>query len=206
MEVFSAILVTVLLAACPASARVDVDPLSVLYLPHDYTPEPQYSMFGASVEQVAYDPENFVVYTIGGAGYLHAIDISDPNNAKVVDSDYVPGEPNDLDVCGRYVALSVRDEYGPLPGTAVIYEVYNRISGHMQKVNEIEIGASPASAIVFTKDCQTLLVANEGEAGRDADGQFLDPEGSVSVIKFQSSDLSGPYVVRTADFRKFDER
>ena len=68
------------------------------------------------------------------------------------------------------------------------------------------VGASPASAIVFTRDCQTILVANEGEAGKDDQGRFIDPEGSVSIIKFGSPDLRGNITVTTADFRKYDER
>ena len=69
------------------------------------------------------------------------------------------------------------------------------------------VGASPASAIVFTKDCKTILIANEGEAGRDDLGNFIDPEGSVTIIKFDSPLLdSANHTVHQVDFRKYDDR
>ena len=69
------------------------------------------------------------------------------------------------------------------------------------------VGASPASAVVFTKDCRTILIANEGEAGKDDLGNFIDPEGSVTIIKFETSALdTANYTVQNVDFRKYDER
>ena len=43
------------------------------------------------------------------------------------------------------------------------------------------MGALP-DMLVFTKDCKTLLTADEGEAGADPDGVFTNPEGSVSIV------------------------
>ena len=71
----------------------------------------------------------------------------------------------------------------------------------------MKVGNSPASMITFTRDCQKIIVANEGEAGKDEHGKFLDPEGSISIIEFGQHDLhQPPKAVRTADFRKFNHR
>ena len=73
----------------------------------------------------------------GGAGLLHAVDMSDPAHAHLVHSEPVVGVPNDLDICGDYVALSVRNVFEPLPGTAVIFRLYDRTSGQMERLYDI---------------------------------------------------------------------
>lgn len=51
---------------------------------------------------------------------------------------------------------------------------------------EVTVGALP-DMITFTPDCSTILTANEGEAGQDADGLFVNPEGSVSIISVEAA-------------------
>ena len=69
------------------------------------------------------------------------------------------------------------------------------------------VGHAPASMITFTHDCRKILVANEGEAGKDEMGKFFDPEGSISIIEFATSDLHlPPSAIKTADFRMFNSK
>ena len=52
------------------SFSVSVEKLSTLYLPYDYTPTPQYGLFGDAAEQLAYDTEGRLLYTAGKTFYF----------------------------------------------------------------------------------------------------------------------------------------
>ena len=54
-------------------------------------------------------------------------------------------------------------------------------TGGLEEKAEVTDGALP-DMLTFTPDCSTILTANEGEAGEDPDGTFVNPEGSVSII------------------------
>ena len=69
----------------------------------------------------------------------------------------------------------------------------------------ISVGSAP-DGLYFSRDCKTLLVANEGELGEDDNEKLTDPEGSVSIIKFTSADLSGPYTNTEVNFTSFNSR
>ena len=71
----------------------------------------------------------------------------------------------------------------------------------MEHIFRLEVGALP-DMLTFTPDCGHILVANEGEAGRDEHGEFKNPEGSVSVIDVLGL-LTNPDpvdAIRTANF------
>ena len=47
------------------SFSVQLEKLSTLYLPYDYTPTPQYAVDEGAAEQLAYDTEGRLLYTAG---------------------------------------------------------------------------------------------------------------------------------------------
>jgi len=48
-----------------ATSSVTFDVLSTLYLPYAYTPQPQYALEKDAAEQMAYDAENSILYSVG---------------------------------------------------------------------------------------------------------------------------------------------
>lgn len=66
-------------------------------------------------------------------------------------------------------------------------------------LHEITTGALP-DAVEFTPDCKKILTADEGEAGLDAQGQFANPEGSVTIVDLEALE-AGQEGVRTIDFQ-----
>ena len=48
-----------------AHGDVTLRPLSVTYIPYDYTPEARHAMFTEASEQIAHDEINHITYTIG---------------------------------------------------------------------------------------------------------------------------------------------
>lgn len=57
----------------------------------------------------------------------------------------------------------------------------NNPAAGIELLAEVKVGSLP-DAVSFTPDCSTILVANEGEAGVDENGNFTNPEGSVTVV------------------------
>ena len=47
------------------SFSVQLEKLSALYLPYDYTPTPQYALLKGATEQLAYDAEGRLIYSVG---------------------------------------------------------------------------------------------------------------------------------------------
>eukprot|EP00058_Branchiostoma_floridae_P018710 XP_002604199.1 hypothetical protein BRAFLDRAFT_73459 [Branchiostoma floridae] len=205
-----AVLMMMAAAVLPNFARsaITLIPMGSTYLPYGFDPAgaPLYGMGDrGAVEQLTYDADNYRIYTVGEARILNVIDISDPKNAALVYQLQLPGGATDVDSCGRFVAVSIHDDFKVLPGTVLIYSMYDTTRKNMTLLHQIQVGALP-DMVKFTKDCMTLVTCNEGEPGLDESGNFVDPEGSASVIAFQSTNLgqeSAP-TVRTATFRKFD--
>ncbi|CAH1226653.1 Hypp119 [Branchiostoma lanceolatum] len=191
-----------------AWSAITLSPMGSTYLPYgfDSAGAPLYGMGDrGAVEQLTYDAQNYHVYTVGEARILNVIDISDPKNAELVYRLQLPGGATDVDSCGSYIAVSIHDDPKVLPGTVLIYSMYDNTKKNMTLLHQIQVGSLP-DMVKFTKDCMTLVTCNEGEPGLDESGNFVDPEGSASVIAFQSANLgqeSAP-TVRTASFRKFD--
>ena len=61
-------------------------------------------------------------------------------------------------------------------------------AGGIQQLHKVGVGYLP-DMITFTPDCSHLLVANEGEAGKDQNGKFFNPEGSVSIIDIENLEI-----------------
>nr|UYM80488.1 shell protein 2B [Novocrania anomala] len=184
---------------------ISLRPLSTLYLPYTYNPSPQYALNKGVAEQSSYDAARKTVYTVGENAILYITDISAPERPLVIQNYSLPVIATDVEVCGDFVALSGKPSVVVDPGLVMIFKIYNKPHSILEKLHEISVGALP-DMLTFTKDCRTILVANEGEAGKNSLGRFEDPKGSVSIIKFQTSNLAGNYTLKTADFRAFDSR
>ena len=68
------------------------------------------------------------------------------------------------------------------------YDAYVEGTGTVLKY-EIDTGYLP-DMIHFTKDCNKIVVANEGEAGVMADGALFNPKGTVGVVTWADNDKS----------------
>lgn len=64
------------------------------------------------------------------------------------------------------------------------------------------VGSYP-SHLKYTQDCGTIIVANEGNAGKDEANAYVDPEGTVTIIH---GERTGNPSVRLVDFTKFNEQ
>lgn len=67
-------------------------------------------------------------------------------------------------------------------------------------VHVISVGSSP-SHLKYTDDCGTVVVANEGNAGKDEAGAYIDPQGSVTIIH---GERTGNPSVRMVDFSQYN--
>lgn len=68
---------------------------------------------------------------------MHAVDISTPTDPHVLMSLQVPGVPNDIAVCGGFVAVTIRNESVPLQGWVGLYTTYDKNLDHILKIREI---------------------------------------------------------------------
>lgn len=55
--------------------------------------------------------------------------------------------------------------------------------------------------IRYTHDCSRVVITNEGTAGKDEGGAYVDPEGSVTIIE---SEKTGNPSVRLVDFNNYN--
>nr|UYM80485.1 shell protein 1 [Terebratalia transversa] len=87
----------------------------------------------------------------------------------------------------------------------MIFRTFDRMTRDLPLANEIQVGPHP-DMVTFSSDCRTIIVCNEGEPGKNETGGFEDPEGSVTILKFSTSDLTTAPLKQTVDFTKFNER
>ena len=66
------------------------------------------------------------------------------------------------------------------------------------------VGFNP-DMLHFTKDCETIVTADEGEP-YEAKNELIDPEGSVSIIRLDRNNIGASPMVKTLDFTAFNER
>ena len=62
------------------------------------------------------------------------------------------------------------------------------------------VGSHPQD-IKYTPDCRRVVVTNEGSAGKDEGGAYIDPEGSVNIIE---DERTGNPSVQQVDFLKYN--
>ena len=64
----------------------------------------------------------------------------------------------------------------------------------------ILVGPHPKH-VKYTSDCGTLVVANEGTAGKDEGNTYFNPEGTITVIH---GERTGNPSVRNIDFSNYN--
>ncbi|ESO86082.1 hypothetical protein LOTGIDRAFT_235654 [Lottia gigantea] len=193
--------------------------LGYLRLPYQVTPNIDFKLFGDTVHETAYDSTNSIVYIVGkyifssmgeekggrGSKLLHVIDISNLNTpVRLMSYEFKVGDgvPQDVEVCGSRLAVSLTSDISVFEGHVQFFDLYNSASNSLNYRNKITVGVQPEN-IEFTPDCKTLLVANEGSPGVDHLKRYVDPEGSISLINF---DLSGNAIEKFIDFNNFNLR
>ncbi|XP_070560956.1 mesenchyme-specific cell surface glycoprotein-like [Ptychodera flava] len=185
------------------NCTVKLEALSTLYLPYTYNNgNPSYGIDTGAIEQLTFDPRDKMIYTVGDQ-VIHVIDISDVNDPKIVHHVNMTNKANDIELCGDYIAVAVSAVPTTAPGSVFIFDLYNPGLGSLEIVQTITVGSEP-DMLAFSKNCQTIVVCNEGEPGEDGKGAYVDPEGSVTVLKFASTDLSETPTIETADFTAFN--
>ncbi|XP_071946081.1 mesenchyme-specific cell surface glycoprotein-like [Antedon mediterranea] len=180
-------------------------PISTIYIPSGYDSDdsPSYEIDGGAIEQSAYDNVNKLVYG-AGSSFIHVIDFSNASNPIIIKKVHTPGVANDIELCGDFVAVTVSNNDPYQPGTVLIFSLYNKTDDSFQIIQNITVGSEP-DMLKFTKNCRSIVVANEGEAFTSTDGNdIVNPEGSLSIITFASNDLSKSPNVSNADFQKFN--
>ncbi|XP_077998577.1 mesenchyme-specific cell surface glycoprotein-like [Glandiceps talaboti] len=200
------ILIGLVVCVSAVNGTVILEPLSTLYLPYlyDENDEPLYALGKTAAEQTAYDPNSQLVYVVGDS-VINIVDISDVYSQKIVYYTNIDSIATDIEVCGDYVAMTISAEPKIDPGKVVIYDLYDPDTETWNLVQSVTVGSLP-DMLQFTKDCQTIVVCDEGEHGEDSDGDYVDPEGSVTIIKFTSKDLSQEPSIHTANFTAFNDR
>lgn len=145
-----------------ALGEFNLKPLNTIYLPYEYdqSGSPQFDLFSAAAEQIGYHQGTKNAYAIGGAGLLHVIDLSSIESSELIHSEYVEGEPNDLDICDDFIALSVRNDVSVLPGKAVIFKVYQNGNKSMEKIHEIPSKLRKYIPFLRTASYPHYLVSN----------------------------------------------
>nr|XP_006822392.1 PREDICTED: mesenchyme-specific cell surface glycoprotein-like [Saccoglossus kowalevskii] len=192
MRILLVLATVVLLQPKPlAECIIRLSSLGTIYLPYgfDDNGEPMFEMGRGAAEQSAFDDLYNIIYVIGETGLIHVVDASDPMNLKLVHTTIQTNVMTDVEVCGSYVAITMPDDFVPGNGKLLLYSLYNPLRGNMKLMYMLPVGPNPDN-LQCTADGKTILVANEGEAGIDEYGNFHDPEGSVSIIKLSSGDLS----------------
>ncbi|XP_045216228.2 mesenchyme-specific cell surface glycoprotein-like isoform X2 [Mercenaria mercenaria] len=154
----------------------------------------------------AYDFVNNIVYIIGEKShYMHVVDIADPSNPKVLFiHEFTKGEgvPRSIDICGDEIAVALAAQTDINEGHVRYYHTYTKNSGatDMTLDGYVTVGPHP-NHLKFTDDCGTVIVANEGIAGKDEAGKYMDPEGSITIIH---GEKTGNPSVRLVDFSAFN--
>ncbi|MGP9832643.1 choice-of-anchor I family protein [Marinobacter sp. NSM] len=155
-------------------------------------------IFGESAaEIVAHDPGTQRLFVVNAASAdIDVLDVNDPANPlllSTIDTSSDGGEANSVDVKDGLVAVAIAAPLRTDNGRVVFYDAVT-----LEQLSEVTVGALP-DMLVFTRDGQKVLVANEGEP---SDDYLIDPEGSVSIIDL-SQGAANP-TVTTADFTAFN--
>jgi hypothetical protein len=135
---------------------------------------------GSATEIVAYDEQNFQLFSTNGAtGNIDIIDITDPTAPAYVSSidlsAYGSGA-NSVALKNGVVAAAVESIDPQANGSVVFFDLQGMF------LAQVTVGAMP-DMIMFSPDGSKVLTANEGEPDTD---YLVDPLGSISIV-----DISG---------------
>jgi DNA-binding beta-propeller fold protein YncE len=158
---------------------------------------------GAS-EINAYDAQSKRLFVSNGANRtVDVLDLTHPSLPRLVatlDISDLGAGVNSVAVHRGLVALAVEAAPKTSPGTVAFYR-----ADDLSRLAVVTVGAQP-DMLVFTKDGQRVVVANEGEPNSYGLPDSVDPEGSVSIIDVNRRGQRIDPVVRTADFKAFNGR
>lgn len=150
--------------------------------------------FGAGAAEIpAYD-KRFNRLFVSAPGALKFFDAT--TGADLGSINYAAafaGSPNSVAISGTKLAVAVEATDKTQPGAVLLYDTRNLAKAPVV----FRVGALP-DKLIFTKDGQRILTANEGEPNSYGQVNSVDPLGSVSVIDIASR------TVRTADFNAFN--
>jgi 2',3'-cyclic-nucleotide 2'-phosphodiesterase/3'-nucleotidase/5'-nucleotidase len=154
------------------------------------------NVFDESAAEIpAFDAErNQIFFTDANSDVVHVLDISNPSSPSLESTITLGGSPNSVAVYGDIVAVAVEADPKQDPGKVEFYS-----AADFTKLGEVTVGALP-DMVTFNEDGTKVLTANEGEP---SDDYLTDPEGSVSIVTLNTSDLSAS-TVATADFTSFN--
>ena len=168
------------------------------------TPIGTYStgLFDVSAAEIpTYDPITQQLFVVNaGAKTIDVIGISDPTNPSLlfnidVNNYFSGGNANSVAFNNGILAAAVEAAVPQDLGKALFFNASGDFLG------DVTVGALP-DMLTFTPDGTRLLVANEGEPNND---YTIDPEGSVSIIDLDFSNLSNSNVI-TAGFAQFNSQ
>ncbi|XP_046358639.2 mesenchyme-specific cell surface glycoprotein-like isoform X1 [Haliotis rufescens] len=167
---------------------------------------PVYRLHGGAAAAGAYDADGHVLYVIGDVSpVVHVLDLSDPGSPHLlVDHLFTPtqGQPRGVDVCGGELAIVMASSSDVYEGHVMFYKTYSQDVKKLWYLRTVPVGSSP-SHVLYSRDCKTLVVTNEGVPGKDASNKFVDPEGSVTILR---KDRTDTWSEQTSDFKKFNGR
>ncbi|XP_055891590.1 mesenchyme-specific cell surface glycoprotein-like isoform X2 [Biomphalaria glabrata] len=154
---------------------------------------------------MAIHEEDKTMYVVG-KGLFHVVNISDPTNlvyittVPVLDSDLT-----DVEVCGNYIFITSDNMKDKANGQLLIYSRYTTTPGFsLRQINAITVGAQP-DMLQLTKDCQTAVIAVEGEPVETGE-DFTDYPGAIAIVRFEGGRPADsiPPEVKILDFKKFE--
>jgi len=129
----------------------------------------------SSTEIVVHDPQTQRLFATSAiAGFLDIIDFSNPLAPSIIQSIDMNqyGGITSVAVKNGIVAVASPNTIETINGSIVFFDTNGTFK------NQVTVGALPDN-IVFTKDGNKVLTANEGQPNTD---YSIDPEGSVSII------------------------
>ncbi len=151
-------------------------------------------------EIVAHDPATQRLFFVNAsAGQIVVLDISNPYNpttafpAITLPNGFLP---NSIDVRNGIVAVAAEDTVKTNNGRVFFLNTNGQVQGF------VTVGALP-DMVTFNNDGTKVLVANEGEPNNYVLPGNIDPEGSVSIITLNTSNLSSS-TVQTVGFSEFN--
>ncbi|XP_052061734.1 mesenchyme-specific cell surface glycoprotein-like [Mytilus californianus] len=175
--------------------------ISTLYLPDSYDKDgtPLYKYSSGAIEQTTYDPDNYIVYAVGG-NILHVIDVENVTSPKILHHIAIDDvDLTDIEYCGGHVFVSMDNDAFKAQGRVVVFSNFSTSELMVEKYN-ITVGPSP-DMLSPTKDCKTILVAVEAQAYHDIE-TIIDPEGGVGIIKIENDNAT----YKMLDFKEFNSK
>ncbi len=82
----------------------------------------------------------------------------------------------DIELCGDVIGIVLDG----IPGKVELYGLYDNRNKALSLIDSVTVGSKP-EMLIFTSDCRTVLVANEGKTIED-NGYIVDLEGSISIL------------------------